>query len=267
MFDSPHSGRVYPDDFTPLMPVPELYGFEDRLVDTLIADAPVQGITLLIAEFPRAYIDPNRAEDDLEPEITGADWAQPTNPVYARKGIGLIFRTSLTGTPIYERPLTPTEISDRITRYWRPYHSALAEALGRLQQQWGAVWHVNWHSMRPIGDALSSDPGEVRPDFVLSDLDAVSAEPGFPDLIERELRAMGYSVVRNRPFKGGYITALHGRPQEGRHSVQVEINRALYLDMHTLEVKHEAHQLRRDLSQLAASIAEYTRSEALVRAS
>lgn len=267
VFDSPHSGRAYPRDFHPAVPVTELYGFEDRLVDALLADAPAQGVALLTADFPRAYIDPNRREDDLEPEITGPDWRDSANPVYAAKGIGLIFRTSLAGTPIYERPLGASEIRRRISRYWRPYHQALEEALSAAQQRWGAVWHINWHSMRPIGDALSSDPGEIRPDFVLSDRDGVTTEPGFIDVVEHELRKAGYSVARNHPFKGGYITALHGRPGEGRHSLQVEINRALYLDLQTLEITTDADRLRRDLARLAASVANYARSSAPVRAS
>lgn len=262
VFDSPHSGRVYPNDFHPILPTAELFGYEDRLVDLVVADAPDYGITLLTAEFPRAYIDPNRSEDDLEPEIAGPDWSTARNPVYALKGIGLIFRTSLDGRPIYERPLSAEEINRRISRYWRPYHQALEDALSYTQQLWGEVWHINWHSMRPIGDALSSDPGAIRPDFVLSDLDGTSAEPGLPDLVEHELRAMGYSLARNRPFKGGYITALHGRPDEGRHSIQVEINRSLYLNLKTLEVTPGAKRLRGDLARLAASVADYARSHA-----
>ena len=262
VFDSPHSGRVYPEDFRPVLPIAELYGFEDRLVDTLIAGAPQQGISLLTAQFPRAYIDPNRSVDDLEPEITGPGWASATNPVYAAKGIGLIFRNSLAGTPLYERPLDHDAIERRIERYWRPYHEMLAGLIDRTRERWGAVWHVNWHSMRPIGDALSNDEGAVRPDFVVSDRDGTSSEPGFTDLIECGLADMGYSTARNAPFKGGYITQLHGRPGEGRHSVQVEINRALYLDLSALEVSAGAERLRSDLGRLSRLIADYARSSA-----
>ena len=267
VFDSPHSGRAYPRDFKPQIPVEDLYGYEDRFVDTLIERAPAHGIALLTAQFPRAYIDPNRAEDDLEPEITGPAWTKATNPLYAAKGIGLIFRTSLADTPIYERPLDHADIERRIDRFWRPYHRALEAALLEAQQRWGAVWHVSWHSMRPIGDALSSDPGEVRPDFVLSDRDGTSADPGFIELVDTELKRLGYGTARNWPFKGGYITELHGRPHAGRHSLQVEINRALYLDLETLEVIAEADRLRRALSGLSASIADYARSRAPVRTS
>lgn len=262
VFDSPHSGRTYPSDFRPQIPVEGLFGYEDRLVDTLVADAPARGITLVAAQFPRAYIDPNRAEDDLELEITGPQWPGATNPLYAAKGIGLIFRTSLAGTPIYERALGHTEINDRIARFWRPYHHALETALRDAQRQWGSVWHASWHSMRPVGDALSSDPGELRPDFVLSDRDGTSTEPGFMELVDTELRRLGYSTARNWPFKGGYITALHGRPSEGRHSLQVEINRALYLDPETLEVTGNAGRLRQDLAGVAAAIALYARARA-----
>jgi N-formylglutamate deformylase len=262
IFDSPHSGRAYPGDFQPLVPLPELYGFEDRLVDTLIEPARKHGISVLSAQFPRAYIDPNRSEDDLEPEITGPDWPGVAQPVYATRGIGLIFRNALGGTPLYERPLDPEEIDRRIRRYWRPYHDALQDLMDSTARAWGAVWHVNWHSMRPVGDDLSSDPGAIRPDFVVSDLDGTSAEPRFVDLVEGGLRGLGYSTARNQPFKGGYITQRHGRPDEGRHSIQVEINRALYLDLQTLEVTAGAVRLRADLDRLAADIAAYARAEA-----
>lgn len=264
IFDSPHSGRDYPEDFLPAVPLPDLYGYEDRLVDQLIDGAPEHGVALLTAQFPRAYIDPNRSEDDLEPEITGPDWAGDTSPLYAAKGIGLIFRTSLAGAPIYEQPLDHAHIHRRIVHYWRPYHDALSGLLDCTLRQWGAVWHVNWHSMRPVGDALSSDPGAIRPDFVVSDRDGTSAEPQFTDLVEQALQDMGYSTARNQPFKGGYITRLHGRPDEGRHSIQVEINRALYLDLDTLEPTPAAARLRSDLAGLTRLVADYGRSRAPV---
>ncbi|MFN3388116.1 MAG: N-formylglutamate amidohydrolase [Allosphingosinicella sp.] len=258
VFDSPHSGRDYPADFAPLVPVQDLHGYEDRLVDALLADAPEHGVVLVTAGFPRAYVDPNRAADDLDRHVAGADWTDPIAPtVYSERGLGLVFRTALDGSPIYAGPLARADLTHRIERLWRPYHDALEAELARAQARWGAVWHVDWHSMRPVGDALAPDPGEVRADFVLGDLGGTSAEAAFSDHVEAALAAMGYSVARNRPFQGGYITARHGRPAEGRHSVQIEINRALYLDMETLALSPGAEALKRDLAAFARGLAAW----------
>lgn len=258
VFDSPHSGRSYPPGFAPLVPVEQLYFYEDRLVDELVAGAPEQGITLVTAGFPRAFIDPNRASDDIDRSVAGADWADPIAPTaYSERGLGLVFRTALDGRAIYGGPLAAEDLRGRIERLWRPYHDALEAELAGAQARWGAVWHIDWHSMRPVGDSLSPDPGEVRPDFVLGDLDGTSAEAAFSDRVEAALSSLGYSVARNRPFKGGYITARHGRPEEGRHSVQIEINRRLYLDLETLELSEGAEALKRDLDAFAGEVAAY----------
>ena len=259
VYDSPHSGRDYPPDFLPAVPVDRLRGYEDRLVDDLVREAPAHGITLIAANFPRAYIDPNRAIDDLDPQIVGDDWAEPLNPTpYSRLGLGLVFRTGLDSKPIYERPLGRETVLGRIRGYWRPYHEALEAALQAAQDRWGAAWHIAWHSMRPVGDDQSADAGEPRPDFVVSDRDGTSAEPGFTAFVAETLRGLGYSVAVNYPFKGGYITQAYGRPEQGRHSIQLEMNRALYLDLDTLELTPDATQLRDDLDRFSARFAAFT---------
>ncbi|MFN3944061.1 MAG: N-formylglutamate amidohydrolase [Allosphingosinicella sp.] len=261
VYDSPHSGRSYPEDFRPVLPVEQLWGFEDRMVDDLLVDAPDHGVLLIAANFPRAYIDPNRAPDDIGEDLTGADWPHEARPTdYSRRGLGLIFRVGPDGKPIYERPLDHDDILRRIEKLWRPYHAALEEALAAAERRWGKVWHVNWHSMRPVGDALAPDPGATRPDFVVSDRDGTSAEAPFTDRVAGLLEELGYTVARNAPFKGGYITALHGRPAQGRHSVQIEINRRLYLDAATLEPTDRARALRRDLSTFTRTLAEWARA-------
>ena len=263
VYDSPHSGRTYPTDFIPAGPVDLLRGYEDRLVDHLIGEAPDYGILLLAANFPRAYIDPNRAIDDLDPKVVGDDWTDALNPTaYSKLGLGLVFRTGLDNKPIYERPLGRAAVMERIERYWRPYHEALESALEQAQQRWGAVWHIAWHSMRPLGDAQSVDPGEERPDFVVSDRDGTSAAPAFTEFAAETLRALGYSVAVNHPFKGGYITQLHGRPGEGRHSLQIEMNRGLYLDLETLDLTPGAAALRRDLGHFSRNFAGFAAESA-----
>ncbi len=263
VYDSPHSGRLYPPDFLPVVPVEQLHGYEDRLVDDLLRGSPDHGIVMIAATFPRAYVDPNRAIDDLDPQVVGDDWSDPVNPSpYSQLGLGLVFRSGLDGKPIYERPLGRSTVIERIEKYWRPYHDALEAALAQAQERWGAVWHIAWHSMRPLGDFQSPDPGEARPDFVVSDRDGTSAERGFTDFAAESLRGLGYSVAANHPFKGGYITELHGRPANGRHSLQIEINRALYLDLATLELSANAAALTRDLAAFSSDFACFVRERA-----
>ncbi|HUG45163.1 MAG TPA: N-formylglutamate amidohydrolase [Sphingomicrobium sp.] len=268
VYDSPHSGRNYPPDFIPVVPIETLRGYEDRLVEDLIRDAPDHGIAVIAANFARAYIDPNRAIDDLDPQVVGDDWSDPMNPTpYSKQGLGLVFRTGLEGKPIYERPLGGKSVSRRIETCWRPYHEALEAALFEAQERWGAVWHIAWHSMRPVGDEQTSDPGEQRPDFVVSDRDGTSAEPHFTAFVVARLEALGYEVAVNHPFKGGYITSRHGRPDEGRHSIQVEMNRALYLDLETLELSCGAEVLRNDLDRFSGDFAGFAMQRAALKGS
>ena len=263
VYDSPHSGRNYPPDFMPVVPVEQLRGYEDRLVDDLVADAPKHGILLIAANFPRAYVDPNRAIDDLDPQVVGDDWSEPLRPSpYSRLGLGLVFRTGLDNKPIYERPLGRASVMKRIEQYWRPYHDALEAALRQARERWGAVWHIAWHSMRPIGDSQSPDPGQARPDFVVSDRDSESSEPQFTDFAVDTLRGLGYRVAVNEPFKGGYITQRYGRPAEGLHSLQIEMNRTLYLDLETLELLEKAAALRADLGKFSRDFAAFAAERA-----
>jgi N-formylglutamate deformylase len=261
VYDSPHSGRFYPNDFAPVVPLDQLYGHEDRLVDDLLLDAPSLGVELIAAGFPRAYIDPNRAADDIDADVVGEGWGDPLDPTpNAERGLGLIFRVGPDGKPIYERPLDHEDVRRRIDLYWRPYHQALEARLQAAQARWGAAWHLDWHSMRPVGDALAPDPGGIRPDFVVSDRDGASSEWEFTKKVAGTLHNLGFSVALNDPFKGGYIVALHGRPRERRHSVQVEINRGLYLDMETLEANAGAEALRHALAEFTVELAEWVRT-------
>jgi N-formylglutamate deformylase len=263
VYDSPHSGRSYPPDFIPAASVEQLHGYEDRLVDELIGDAPDHGILLIAATFPRAYIDPNRAIDDLDPQVVGDDWSGPLNPSpHSGLGLGLVFRTGLEGNPIYERPLGRASVIKRIENYWLPYHEELEAALQQAQKRWGQVWHIDWHSMRPVGDKRCADPGEERPDFVVSDRDGTSAEPAFAGFVIDALRSLGYEVAVNHPFKGGYIIQSHGRPEDGRHSLQIEMNRALYLDLESLELTSGAEALRRDLDLFSDKFADFVAQRA-----
>lgn len=263
VFDSPHSGRYYPEDFSSVVSRKLLREYEDRFVDLLIEKAAGHGITTISANFPRAYIDPNRAPDDLDEEMLETVWPDPLTPTrHSKQGTGLIFRRMHDASPIYERHLTHEEVRRRLDGCWRPYHAALEAALHGAREHGGSVWHVNWHSMRPVGDAMTPDPGESRADFVLGDLEGASCEPAFTTFVAERLEAMGYSVAINHPYQGAYIVQRYGQPEEGQHSLQIEINRGLYMDLGTLEKIERFEDIKRDIGRLAGELAEWTRARA-----
>ncbi|HSS71809.1 MAG TPA: N-formylglutamate amidohydrolase [Casimicrobiaceae bacterium] len=260
VLDSPHSGSDYPADFEHLPPREVVRQAEDSYVDELYAMAPEVGATLVEALFPRAYIDPNRSLADIDPALLSGPWPGPLTP--SRKtelGIGLVWRLAQGGVPMYARALSVAEVKQRIARCWEPYHAAVAAAIDERHQQFGAVWHVNCHSMPAVGDVMSEDPGRKRAEFVLGDRDGTTCEPELTAFVATTLRAMGYSVAINDPYKGVELVRRHGRPREHRHSLQVEINRRLYLDEATL-VKNEGFpRLQANLRRMLDALADYVR--------
>ncbi|MFN4089553.1 MAG: N-formylglutamate amidohydrolase [Alphaproteobacteria bacterium] len=261
IFDSPHSGADYPADFGTVLPLSVLREGEDRFVDELFARAPDHGALLLVASFPRAYVDPNREPDDIDPDLLAAPWPTPLRPSAATaEGVGLIWRLVPPDRALYDRRLAPAEVEARITRYWRPYREALASALDRARVRHGAVWHVNCHSMWSVGLDSGPDPGHRRKDICLSDRDGRSCDPGFIACARDALLERGYSVSINDPFKGGAIVARHGRPEDGYHSLQIEIVRGLYMDERTLEPHAGFERLRNDLGHLAERLAAHVRA-------
>jgi len=262
VLDSPHSGEHYPDDFDHAPSRAEVRRAEDTHVARLWRGALAHGATLIEATFPRAYVDPNRSLDDIDPALfDGEAWPGPIR--LSRKteqGIGLVWRLARGGVPLYARKLTVAEVERRIAACYAPYHAALDALLDQRHAAFGAVWHVDCHSMPAVGDALSDDPGRERADFVLGDRDGTTCEGGFTALVAETLRGYGYSVALNDPYKGVELVRRHGRPAEHRHSLQIEIKRTLYMDEDTL-VPHTGHErLERDLARLAASVASHIRA-------
>jgi N-formylglutamate amidohydrolase len=236
VLDSPHSGTVYPDDFDHLPPRSVVRQAEDTHVEALYATAPEVGATLVEALFPRAYIDPNRHHADIDAALLAEPWTGPMTP--SRKtelGIGLVWRLAHRGAPMYARKLSAAEVRRRITDFYEPYHASVARALDERHAAFGAVWHINCHSMPAVGDVMSEDPGRARADFVLGDRDGTTCAPEFTAFVASTLGGLGYDVAINDPYKGVELVRMHGRPREQRHSLQVEINRRLYMDESTLE--------------------------------
>jgi N-formylglutamate deformylase len=259
--DSPHSGTVYPGDFGAIAPMNRLRQGEDTHVDTLFADAPAHGATLLHANFPRAYIDPNRSVQDLDPRMLGERWHEPLQPgPKSLLGYGLIWRQIDAATPIYDRLLSASEVRARIEHYWQPYQRALHQAIDDSVRTFGKVWHLNLHSMpNNAYERLGFPSPPPLADFVLGDRDGTTCEPQFVNLIAEELRRMGYTVALNDPYKGAALIAQIGRPGQHRHSLQLEIRRPLYMDEATRQPNHGFMPLRANLSKLMASVADYVK--------
>lgn len=254
VFDSPHSGSIYPSDFNHVIPIDKIRRAEDMYVDELFEDAPDHGATLIAAQFPRSYIDPNRSLEDLDPELLAESWPGVVRPgEKARLGHGLIWRLCPPDMNLYIEKLSPEQVRRRIDGYWRPYHEALRQALDDLYDRFDAVWHVNCHSMPSMarGPFLN---GSAQPDFVLGDRDGTTASPDFVHLVRDRLHGMGYSVKINDPYKGVELVRAYSDPARGRHSLQIEINRAIYMDEVTFERLPRFRELKADIGRLIATI-------------
>ena len=231
LFDSPHSGFDRPPDFRPAASEEQIRSTWDAYVDELWADAPACGATLITAHFSRAYIDANRAVDDIDPALLAAPWpgALATTD-YSLRGMGLIRRYALPGVAMYDRLLNVAEVRARIDRYYRPYRRLLHDTLDALYARHGTVWHFNCHSMKSRGNDMNTDSGAARPDFVISDQLGRTADPALTQWVADYFSCRGFSVKINDPYRGGNLVGTFGSPERRRHSIQIEINRALYMD-------------------------------------
>ena len=234
VFASPHSGTDYRPEFIAAsrLDLLTLRRSEDSFVDELFAGAPRHGAPLIRASFPRAYIDPNREPFELDPAMFEDRLPSFVNVRSQRAagGLGTIARVVANGAEIYRAKLSFAEAVHRIETLYRPYHAALRRLLDDTSRRFGGALLIDCHSMPSIGGPMDRDQGQRRVDFVLGDCHATSCGPAIVEQVERHLRSAGYSVVRNDPYAGGYCTRHYGQPASGRHALQIEINRALYMD-------------------------------------
>ena len=226
IFASPHSGRHYTAEMraATCVDLDHLRRSEDAYVDTLIAAAPEFGAHLVCAQFPRVFVDPNRGPWELDPGMFSDRLPKQADPVSRRaaSGLGVVPRIGFEGRPLYRRRLRYEEARSRLDRYYAPYHSALAALIAELKAAHGFVIVVDMHSM--------PDQSAKGIDFVLGDRFGSSCDTRIVETAEHLLRARDFVTVRNIPYAGGYTTEHYGRPAEGVHVVQIEINRRLYLD-------------------------------------
>jgi N-formylglutamate amidohydrolase len=228
---------------------------EDVLVDDLIAAAQPLGATVLAARFARAYIDVNREPFELDPAMFVDELPDFARARTARvaAGLGAIARVVSEGQEIYARKLTFAEARARIDRAHRPYHAALERLIGEAHAAHGYAILVDWHSM----PSAAARAGRDRAcDVVLGDRFGAACAGVLTQSVERQLEAMGYRVARNSPYAGGYTTEHYGRPARRTHALQIEINRAIYLDETTLEPTRGFERLKADLETLTRTLAQ-----------
>ena len=236
VFASPHSGRDYPPEFIAAsrLNVVSLRRSEDAFMDEIFAAAPDFGAPLLCARFPRAYVDANREAFELDPAMFTdplPDYVNTRSPRIAA-GLGTIARVVTDGEDIYHEPLRFEDALGRIEALYRPYHKALQGLLQATQERFGGCLLVDCHSM-PSGQLapeLGAGDGNKPADIVLGDCFGTSSAPAVTDIAKAALEASGFTVALNKPYAGGFTTHHYGRPREGVHVLQVEINRALYMD-------------------------------------
>jgi N-formylglutamate amidohydrolase len=255
VFNSPHSGRIYPRDFliATRLDLATLRRSEDSFVDELFLGVTKRGHPLMRAHFPRCYVDVNREPYELDPRMF--DGRLPsfanTRSMRVAGGLGTVARVVGDAQEIYGQRLSVDEALRRIETLYKPYHRALRRLITRVHRDLGAAVLIDCHSMPSTTTAKEERP---RADIVLGDRYGTSCAPAVSETIEETLRALGYSVSRNKPYAGGFITEHYGNPAAGLHSLQLELNRALYMDERRYERSASFAQLRADLETLADEV-------------
>jgi N-formylglutamate amidohydrolase len=256
VFNSPHSGRVYPEAFlaSARLDLAALRRSEDSFVDELILDVVRGGMPLMRAHFPRCFVDVNREPYELDPRMFEGRLPSFANTRSMRVagGLGTVARVVGDAQEIYDRRLPVDDALRRIEALYKPYHRALRRLVTRVHRDFGAVILVDCHSMPSAAGTKDERP---RADIVIGDRYGTSCVPAVTDLMEETLRDLGYVVSRNKPYAGGFITEHYGNPGAGFHSIQLEVNRALYMDERRFQRIASFDRLSADLLALADELA------------
>ena len=264
VMDSPHSSSTFPQDFNACLPLEDLRDGEDVFIDALWSHAPQHGAHLLLAEFARTYIDPNRHVGDVDLSMIDGEWPHTYVPSgKANIGKSLIWRTLDDGRPIYDRKLSIDEVHQRIQRYALPYQAQLQKLIDTHHQTFGVCYHINCHSMSAVSGKMGEGgPGIARADVVLGDRDGTTCNAEFTHLVKDFMQGCGYAVKINDPFKGVELVRAFSNPAQGKHSLQIELNKRLYTDATGRGKGANYDKLAQDLQQLTAVFAQFAKSKA-----
>ncbi len=241
VLDSPHSGTAYPSDFDHVCDLATLRRAEDTHVEKLYSFAPALGVAWVEAHFPRSYLDANRNVTEIDPSMLSGVWPDDLGLQDAavqsklRLGKGLVWRMTDDGFALYDRLLSVAEVQARIATCWQPYHAAVGSAIDAAHARHGYSIHINCHSMPAVSSSHATDfPGLVHADFVIGNRDNTTSSESLVLFIQEQLAQHGYNVAINHPYKGVELVRRYGKPEQHRHSVQLEINRKLYMDENSL---------------------------------
>lgn len=256
VFSSPHSGADYPAEFLAqsVLDSHKIRSSEDAFVDELFDAAPDFGAPLLAASVPRAYVDLNRSSEELDPGIVEDVGAKSHNPRIT-SGLGVIPRVVANGRAIYRGKISRAEADERLKSAWVPYHAQLKRLLSEAESLFGESILVDCHSMPHEALDATFPVGTPRPDIVLGDRFGAAAGSEIVDRIEAAFAGAGLNVARNAPFAGAYIVQAYGRPSRQRHAIQVEIDRALYMDEVKIEPSSQFEAFQRLMTSVIAEIA------------
>ena len=262
VFASPHSGRNYPRSFLSRSVLDErvIRSSEDAFVDVLFDAAPRFGAPLLTAVAPRAYVDLNRSHEELDPALIQGVRQQSSNPRVS-SGLGVIPRVVANGRAIYDGKLRRGEANDRLNNVWHPYHARLQGFLADNRREFGEAILIDCHSMPHEAIESIGRTGSHKPDVVLGDRFGAAASANVVEWIEAAFDRAGLSVARNVPFAGAYTAQHYGRPSRNQHVVQVEIDRALYMNESTIEPNEHFDDLKAVLTQVIAEVVGVGRQE------
>lgn len=260
VFASPHSGRHYPADMREKSVLSELEmrSSEDAFVDELIEDATQIGAPVLKALLPRAYVDLNRSAEELDPALVRGAPRSSHNPRVS-SGLGVIPRVVANGKAIYHGKLSLSEAKRRIDTCWMPYHAALEDVLLRQRAEFGVAVLLDFHSMPHEAIESAASARSRAPDVVLGDRFGASASVDVVDRVAAAFEAEGLRVARNSPFAGAYISQQYGRPSQGQHAVQIELDRALYMDEKRIVPHSDFAAFRTRILSVISEIAEIGR--------
>lgn len=229
--DVSRSGRLYPVDFRSPLPFSALHDNVSMYVDEIWKDTPKYGATMLRALFPNTYVDANRHELDITPDMIEGEWPVPLEPTVAKSGLGLFKSKSRYGEALQERKLTVAEAQARLDKYYRPYHRELASVMDRMLSAHGFYYQLSCHCMSAVGAPTHADAGKERMDFCLGNLRGTSSSADFIEFIAEVIRAQGFTCSVNTPYTGGELNRRYGDAGGTRESVMVEINKKRFMDV------------------------------------
>jgi len=255
IFNSPHSGRTYPKSFLrqSRLSLAQLRKSEDFLIDQLIEPLTAAGFGVVRVHFPRCYVDVNREPYELDPRMFHGRLPSfvNTHSMRVAGGLGTVARIAGDAQDIYARPFAASEALSRIETLYKPYHRALRRLINKVHQQFGRAMLIDCHSMPSRRLGPDSRP---RPDFIIGDRYGNSCAGAMPSLIENMVGDFGYSCVRNKPYAGGFITEHYGNPLAGFHAIQIEMNRAIYMDETDCSLCDRFAVLRAQIGEIAEGL-------------